>query len=259
MKKIFLVCFVLILGVIAGTMSGCKKDKKDETQAPEYKKPTLATNGQVVTIPAKLQSSTNSNAQTALGYLMTVNAMSSYVSYFTPPANAVHTNSKSTMADTYTWSYTQMGQDGINYTFTYTYTFTQTSDKYFWDIKLGINGSVPSNFIIAEEKIDGTYGKMSIYYGAFSGIAGTDISTYYYTYEWTKASNGTLTVDMEWHNGTSSLMKYRVIVNTDGSGEVIYYNLNGTMAFKLTWTANGTGNYYWYDENGVVTTSGTWS
>ncbi|OFX43705.1 MAG: hypothetical protein A2046_03580 [Bacteroidetes bacterium GWA2_30_7] len=247
--------FLLIFGVITLGMVGCKKDKEEPEPEPQpvtTTKPSIASKTQIVTVPTKLQSSTDSNAATAVGYLNTMNSLTTYTSIFTPPANATHSTNKNS-TDTWNWTY----DDGQGHTFAFVYTYSVTSTQHIWDIKLGINGATPVDYAHAEETLDGTVGNMSFYYSALSNYAGTDLSNYYWYYTWNVDANGYGNITMEAHNGTTDVLKYTATVNSDGSGEVNYY-INSVLKYRLTWTAAGTGTWYVYDENGTETT-GTWS
>lgn len=243
---------LLMFGVIALVMTGCKKEDPDPISIPAATpKPSLAKKEQVVTVPTKLQTSSDSNAQTAVGYLNMMNSMTSYSSNFTIPSNAVRSTNKNS-SETWTWSY-GYGQ----YTYDFVYTFTTTSTQYIWDIKLGINGATPVQYMHAEENLNGTVGNMSIYYSAFNNYAGYDLSGYYWYYSWNVDANGYGTIYMEAHDGTNDVIKYAATINPDGSGEVSYY-INNIIRYKLTWTASGTGSWYFYDETGLQTSTGTW-
>lgn len=241
---------ILLTTAFVLVFTSCKKDEDDEKSPNDIPKPTIAANQQQFTAPQELAQSTDPYAQQAYSYIMQVNAMTSFMSYFTPPATAEEVNTKSD-SQTWTWMQSYTDQDGNVIEYTFTYTFTETSDKYIWDIDMGINGNT-NDFIDAEEMKTGESGEMNIYYNAL-GVEDFDV---YYHYNWT-VSGGTTIVNMELHDGNSELYSYVLTVNQDGSGEIAY-NVDEIIVFRLIWNANGSGTWFEYDEDGEITDQGSW-
>lgn len=218
------------------TVTSCKKSS-DSTPAPTYKAPSMATNYQIVQVPTKLASSTDTHAQMAAMYMSMSNAFAGYSSLFNVPSNAVQSQTKASGL-VYTWSY-----GGV--TIKLTYTDDATNRHWIWyynDVK----------YMECQESLAGNGGSFTIY----------DIengSSAVIVYNWTKDAT-TINQTMKFIDGADSFF-FKVSASLDGkSGTFDAYDgpsASSLHIVNVTWLANGTGTW-WISYNGQ-TYSGSWT
>ncbi len=230
---------------------------KDEEPSLEKKAISLAENDQVIVAPAALLASDDPQAQLAAGWIMQVNAMSSYLQYFNMPAGAQKSEAPITASNgrvkdagdhvTYVWNDAQSGQSVA-------FQITEESDRYVFEIFLKLDaGADFLKYFHAEEKKDRSNGFMKIY--DIFGIYGDDASVVWINYEWSRSGNiFNLTM-------TEYSESFKVVVTFDQAtkaGTVAYY-FDGVKEYLLTWDGAGNGTWTYYNEEGTITESGTWT
>lgn len=153
-----------------------------------------------------------------------------------------------------TWSWTYHSSTS---SFTATWSAVKQSDgSYSWSLVFnGQTDSVTYNnwtFLKGTTSSDGKSGNCTIYYSNTSSIG--------IQFNWTTASNGTVTGTVLVYNASGAVTEKVVITNnTDKSGEVDVYT-GAQMTFKATWQSNGSGQWWEYDpSSGAQVYYGTWS
>src|SRR4030042_4503761 len=96
--------FVVLIALVV--ISGCKKDEKPS--GPEgYVVPTLASQEDIIKVPAAIENSTDQNLAYAKSMIATINAYSSLPQSLVVPAGAVEIKSTKSSTRTWQWTYGQ--------------------------------------------------------------------------------------------------------------------------------------------------------
>jgi hypothetical protein len=235
MKKLLLILVSFLLLFIFG----CSSDDNPASNSG------TAPGAPAVQVSGPSGTSTDQHALMARQYAMVVNGFASYASAYGQAGGTQNGN-------TWTWSATQG-------TFSYTMTAVKESNgSYSW--KLVLNGTPQGspdgydNWTAMEgsTSADGKSGSWTIYQ------VNSTIKAAYFIFS--TDANGTLTADLTAYNDRGvEEGKYVFINNTDGSGELSFYD--GTVrVLKVTWIANGSGSWWTYNSTtGAETGTGTWS
>ena len=240
----------LLISSVLLTFSCSKDDPKPASSASL----SLASNQQTFTAPTKMQSSSDPQAQMAVSWIATANAMSSYLSYFNAPAGAT----KSDVAITASNARTSSGSvtvyiwtdSGTGYKIAYQ--VTENSNSYYFDAFLMLPNSTQwLKYVHAEELKDKSKGSMKIY----DIFTGGNPSTVWLTYAWTRSGdNFTLTItDLE------DLFKVELAINQKTKAGNVKYYLDNVLEYQMTWDATGAGTWIEYDEQGNIVEQGTWT
>lgn len=236
MKKLL---FFLIVVALISTFNSCKKDVEEIAEAAKMK---LIERLDKLDVPEAMRNSSNSNAQTAVGYVDMVKGVASYFSWFDVPEDAVNEKSATISGDeVYFWTY--MGTSVWE-------TYTETSSGYVWQIDIDSGtGKGRQKYMYSEETKDGSYGILEIY--DIEGESGN----YVFMYEWTFDSkdNATLT----WKDYEESFV-YEVKSNANLSGSAQWW-AEKALIYNFVWNTDGSGSYEFYGDDGSVLFSESWS
>jgi hypothetical protein len=230
---------------------------KDEEPGLDKKAISLMEGNQIIAAPPALLASDDPQAQLAASWIVSANAMSSYLYYFNIPAGTQQSGSKITapngrMKDagdyvTYIWEDENSGNSVA-------YQVSEESDRYVFEIFLKLEGEFDFlKYFHAEERKDRSQGSMKIY--DIFGIYGDDASVVWLNYEWSRVGslfNLTMTEYSE-----SFVVDITIDQNTK-AGSVVYY-LEEQKEYELIWDGSGNGNWAYFDAEGGVTDSGTWT
>ncbi|HEX7015072.1 MAG TPA: hypothetical protein VF191_06130 [Cyclobacteriaceae bacterium] len=228
---------------------------KDEEPSLEKRAISLAEGDQVITAPTALLTSDDPYAQTAAGWIMQANAMSSYLQFFNMPPGAQKSEARITASNgrvkdagdyvTYLWTDEQTGQ-------TVAFQVSEETDRYVFEIFLK-TGDDFLKYFHAEEKKDRSEGFMKIY--DIFGIYGDDASVVWLNYEWSRVGNIFDLSITEYDEG----FQVDIAVDTATKAGSVTYYFDGIKEYTMTWTGAGNGTWAYYDEEGAVTSSGTWT
>ena len=243
MRKLRLLLMVIL--VPAFFLVSCKKDD-DKPEGVEYKQPSAASRGEVVTIPEGLQAraelGTDFGATIAVSYMSLANAISSFSSSFAIPGNAVE-ESKKGSTKVYHWS-------GGGYS--YWMTYEELADKYTWTYDWEIPGTPRFTYIAAEEQKDAKKGKWTIYNPEST-------SDFIWEYNWMINASNTFIASLIWDEdeGDEERSSFDVVSNADKSGSFKYFDASVLRA-DIEWNADGSGTY-WIGGDGGGDISGSWT
>ncbi|RPI06275.1 MAG: hypothetical protein EHM64_03460 [Ignavibacteriae bacterium] len=225
----------LLLIVLLTLCIGCKKDESPTNSQPAAAAiPTVTFHGPNTT-------STDINAQYAIGYATTINSMMGVSQMFAGAPAQQNGN-------TSTWTFSQGGvtatftgvrQSDGSYTWTYTYSGTEGGVTY-------------TNFKLWEgtTSADGKNGTWTIYQLGHTGMA---LQLVY-----TTNSNNVLTGTWSVYASNGALEEKWIIVNNpDNSGSIEIYTNGTILVSKSVWAANGSGTWYTYT-SGTQSGTGTW-
>ena len=195
----------------------------------------------------------------ATGYVEGVNAITSYLSYFTPPAGAVKSSTSITASNArvastqkeylvYIWTDANNGSVA--------YQVSEESDKYVFELFFKAkSGSNWLRYLYAEEKKDRSSGLMKVY-DVFTGGPST---TVLFSYNWARTGDQ-LDVTMEIPDEDPQFVFKTVIsINVKTKAGSVSYYIGNVKEYNMTWDAAGNGTWTWYEEDGkTVNESGTW-
>ena len=247
---------LLILGLaLAVSFSSCKDDDESTpSQSLENAKPSFSASDTPIELPQAMVSSTDPVAQTAVGYVESINALTTQLSYFdqipagatksTTPIGRKSTNGRiETDYIVYTWS------DGQGSTFAYQ--VSETTSTYVWEFFYQSSPDVDYVKIMRVEESKLIRSGSLEYYNFFDNTS-TD---YIIKYTWNEDPDGTLYFDMLTPDNSITI---NAVISPDNSGNIKYY-LGGDLYYDISWTSSGTGSWTLYNFDGSVSESGTWS
>ena len=164
---------------------------------------------------------------------------------FAPLAAATPVQSGST----WTWTY-------VNKTLTLLLTATNQSDgTYLWKLVFNgvdaTDGTTYDHWLGVESttSTDGKTGNGKSYVRNKSLVASE--------FNWT-VTNNVLTGTLKPYLNGTALGQTIVVNNPDNSGEIRVYT-GSILIYKAVWQTNGSGQWWTYDANGVQTGTGTWT
>lgn len=226
---------------IALALASCSKKKDDSTPvAPNVVKPTIFTNAKAVTVPTKLETSTDTYAKMCNSYVDMANNLSAYSAYFNVPAGATEVSTKSSSTSsikTYTYSYG---------TWIIYYVLEETSDKYIWTIyyTYAAEGITKGKYLSAEQSKDGKIGSL-IWYNPSENV---EVGRYV----WQTLVDGTFNFKVIYAG-----LLIELNVKSDKSG-TLDYTYNEALLYHFQWAIDGSGSWILYS-GGVEYQSGTWT
>jgi hypothetical protein len=232
---------LMMLVMPALFFTACNKDD-EKTDKTTYKSPSIASRGDVVTIPDGLQSLADGgdfNAGMAVAYMGMANGIASFAGSFVVPDGAAQENLKGGSA-VYHWTY-----GGYSYWMTYAETLT----KYTWEYDYEFPEVPRFTFMDAEELKDGKSGKWAIYDPEDAGHPKM------WDYVWNVNSSEDFSAVLDMTDGTD-VMAFNVLARKNNSGSFTLYS-NAVKTVEVTWNADGSGS--WWMSDGVNTYSGNWT
>jgi hypothetical protein len=246
-----------LLLAVAFFAFSCSSDDEEASSSLEKQTLSLTESNTVVVAPAAMQTSEDTYAQQAVGYIQMVNQMSSYLAYMKVPDGAAKTSTRITAANgrvdatgdvvVYTWSDAQSG-------YSVAYQISETSDSYAFEIFITQPGQTGwLKYFHAEEKKDRSSGFMNIY--DVFGFHSDDTSVILLNYKWGRSG------DIFTFTLTDNTGDFKFVLNINEktkAGDVVYY-LGGVKAYEMEWNAQGNGSWVWYDQEGNIEDSGTWT
>lgn len=235
-------------------IAGCSKDPELET--PEFESLAFDTEVVLDKLPAGLKNSDNMYAQQAIGAVESALDMSSFMDDMTPPEHAERTSKKATGSS---WSWTV--SDGTA-TYTFYWDYEEDNAKKYWTMDIQINGGARYSYLFAWETKDGNQGEVQYNFNwVFAQEEMTEAyEELYWKYSWNIDAAGNYTFNYEIDSADPEYeysLRYEVIVNSDGSGSVVYY-ITGTPFSQMEWDADGNGSWAYYEE-GTEIASGSWT
>ncbi|NOX88735.1 MAG: hypothetical protein GXO77_06895 [Calditrichaeota bacterium] len=236
--KLFAIIIVLSLGIFA-----CSSDKNNPVDQQE--EPPQGLEISQVEAPAKMQNSTDPQANLTVTYLNLLNSFQTYTNLLTPQGQTRKVGDAAGTTDGPPWVYSW-----TNGTLKITLTINIEDRQYHW--KVVYDGSLGEinfdNFVFIEawSALDGKSGSLVV----------NDNKTGSKVLEWNWQKDDEDTVTMTFW-GYLSDVKIIATQKADLSGSLEYYE-GSQLTFKATWTSDGSGSWWVYD-NGTVSDSGTWS
>lgn len=229
----------LVLAGVAITflITGCSKKDSSPTE-PQQTAPSIPT----VTFKGPNTNSTDLNVQMVKSYVTVMNAYTMELAPFSAMQGVQSGN-------TWTWTYTQ-GTLTVKFTAT-----TQSDGSYQW--KMVFNGTDPSDGTVYNNwtaiegttSADGKSGSWKIY--------DENKTILLAEFNWA-TSNNVLTGTMkEYTNGVFS-GQIVLVNNPDNSGELRVYT-GSVVTYKAVWQSNGSGQWWTYNSSGTQTGTSTWT
>lgn len=242
---------LLVVAVFAFSCS------KDDDPGLEEKTLSLAGSSEVVVAPTAMQASQDPQAQQAVEWIASANAMTQYLGYLKAPAGASKSSERITASNgrvkttgdvvVYTWH-----DDQSDYTIGYQ--ISEASDSYVFEVFMKYPGQTEwLKYFHAEEKKDRSAGFMKVY--DIFGILDQGNSAILLTYEWTH-SGDIFTFTMTDGFGGSVI---ELTLNEKTKAGSVIYTTDGVKEYEMSWDAAGNGSWTLYDEEGNVSDSGEWT
>lgn len=242
-----------ILLLFALIFTSCEK----EEETPEFQSIAFDSEEVLDKLPAGLVNSDDTYAQQAVGAIESALDMSSFMDDMTPPEYAERTSKKAS-GDTWSWTVS----DGMmSYTFHWTY--EEDNAKKYWTMDIQFDDGPLFNYISAWETKDGKEGEVLYNFNWVEAYDEEDPGEYenlYWNYSWNIDASGNYTFYYEVDSTEPEYdysLRYEVIVNSNGSGSVVYY-ITGTPFSQMEWDADGNGSWAYYEE-GTEIASGNWT
>ncbi len=217
---------------------GCKKTDDDMTPADKHVMPIVLKKNCVIDLPKELHSPQDPNAQMCSNFVDQVNTLADFLLHYQPPYDAKIVEGKSSNdLPTYMWF-----RDGMHFYLT----ITETETEYFWTLDIEKSNISRRNYVVTQEKKDGSAGDTRVY-NIINPIANQLESSF----DWKVDAKGVLEISM-----VSGVLNYDAIAATNYTGQ-IKYSVNNTLLYNMTWDANGNGTWEFYDY-GKMMDNGKW-
>jgi hypothetical protein len=248
---------IVLFGALFAMAFSCSEDDDATSSDATLEKASLSFAGETkaITPPAAMASSQDEHAMIANGYIASANAMTSVLSYFTPPSGATRSSTKITAANgreaatateylVYTWSDPNVGSIA--------YQISSESDKWVFEIFYKAkDASSWLAYVYAEEKKDKSEGLMKIY-----NLFGDGELAYSYTW---KRTDDILTLVLS-ESLTGENVTITIAINEKTAAGSVVYTSNGITFAEIEWDAKGNGSWVMYEEDGVtVVDEGKWT
>ena len=232
--------------------TGCDKE---EDLPPEFAE--ISFDGQEVIdmLPDGLLASNDPKAEECVEMIEEALDMSAFLDNLEVPDNAQRLSKKAT-GDTWKWTFPYMGG-----TWTFYWTFDEDNTKQYWTMEIQFGDGERYDYITAWEMKDGSGGEVvySFNWVQIYDQEYTDYVDLHMTYSWSLDTSGTYYFDWSYEVDDHSydyLMKYSIVINPDGSGEVDYYYYD-QLFYHMEWDAAGNGSWTYYF--GGLEESGSWT
>jgi len=242
---------LMMVSVLALTFMACGPD--DEVETPKTTDPIIALSFNAqnppVSVPGPLSASSNQRAQEIVDILRSVNAITSYNSYFivpgdaevsqTPEPGSSFQNSSTTV---YSWTFNN-GSQFVNTA----YQISEAEGNYQFEIYFDYGDGL-AKFLEGSESVNELRNGFLLDYG-LEGASQVQLD-----YKWTESSANGFNIIL-----INAGKRIEIQVENDNSGTADVYIDNIPNA-SYTWNGAGTsGTYTYYNNSGTVSQSGSWA
>jgi hypothetical protein len=249
MKRIKFVKYVWIAFVLLVVFS-CKEDNPDD-KGNNFETLSFSETEVMERLPDALETSNDPMAQMVVGWVSLATNWGLFVHAIEPPENA----SPVAGNNSYSWGWNYLGNS-----FNMFWTYSEANSKKNWNIDVQYNGK-RYDYMDAWETSNGKQGEVKYNYQWACDYDGQmDCADFFWKYTWEiNASNAYVFNYIVESTETSveNSMKYEVVVNEDGSGNIKLYD-EGTISYSSQWDASGNGSWISYDD-GIQQGTGKWT
>lgn len=212
---------------------------------------SLLSNPLEASVPEAMKNAEDPYAIVSATYAEQINFISSYATYFTPPANAAKQSRTTSIGPNgtsaslnylvYTWS-----AEGIDYA----YQISEQNYLNVFEIFMRESGQTAyTRFLVAEESKDGKTGQLILLLGT-EGVL---------DWQWHKAANGSISFTFsQADQAGNDLSRQTCTINSDQSGWM-EITQDEVKQLESQWDSQGNGSWKEYSEEGTLAEEGTWT